>query len=268
MAIKLVALDLDDTLLDNSLKISQECVNTIREVRAGGVIVTLATGRAFKSALPYARQLDIDVPLITYQGAWVKNSLSGEELYNRPVPRDLAREVMEFFRSRDVHYHTYFNDNLTIESLSEEARYYIGIAGVEPVMVPSLVDALDEGEALKILAVSFAEEQLLAMESELQERFGSNLHITRSKPYFLEIMDARATKADALQVVAGRYGIKRNEVLAVGDSYNDLAMIKWAGIGVAMGNACEEIKNLADFVTSSNEEEGVAEALQRLILKR
>lgn len=266
MAIKLAALDLDDTLLDGALKISDECVETIRQVRAKGIIVTLATGRMFKSALPYARQLNIDVPLITYQGAWVKNSISGEEIYYQPVPCDLARDVMQFLRDRGVHFHTYFNDNLCMEALTEEGRYYSGIAGIEPVLLPNLIESLETEKPIKILAVSFDEQKILDMEAELKKRFGTRLYITRSKPYFLEVMDARATKADALQVIARHYNIKQNEVMAVGDSYNDLAMIKWAGTGVAMGNACDAIKESADFITASNEEDGVAEALRSFIL--
>ncbi|MEN6462833.1 MAG: HAD-IIB family hydrolase, partial [Syntrophomonas sp.] len=211
MAIKLVALDLDETLLDGKLKISDECVDTIRAVKANGVIVTLATGRMLKSALPYARQLNIDVPLITYEGAWVKNSMSGEELYNRPVPGDLAREVMQFFNDNGVHYHTYFNDNLCMESLTEEGRYYSGIAGIVPVLVPSLIEALATEKPMKILAVSYNEQKILDMEAELNQRFGSRLYVTRSKPRFLEVMDPRATKADALQVIAQRYNIDQNE---------------------------------------------------------
>jgi Cof subfamily protein (haloacid dehalogenase superfamily) len=192
--------------------------------------------------------------------------MSGEELYNRPVPGDLARQVMQFFKDNGVHYHTYFNDNLCMESLTEEGRYYSGIAGIVPVLVPSLIEALATEKPMKILAVSYNEQKILDMEAELNQRFGSRLYVTRSKPRFLEIMDPRATKADALQVIARHYNIDQNEVMVVGDSYNDLAMIKWAGIGVAMGNACNAVKEAADFITASNEEEGVAEALRRLIL--
>jgi Cof subfamily protein (haloacid dehalogenase superfamily) len=265
MAIKLVALDLDDTLLNGALKISDECVNTIRRVREKGAIVTLATGRMFRSALPYARQLNIDIPLITYQGAWVKNSMSGEELYYRPVPHDLACEVIRFFKDNGVHYHTYFNDKLCMESLTEEGRYYSGLAGIEPTLYPSLIEALAYEKPIKILAISSNEQKILDMEMELNQLYGSRLYITRSKPCFLEIMDPRATKADALQVIAQHYNIDQSEVMAVGDSYNDLAMIKWAGTGVAMGNACDAVKKSADFITASNEEEGVAEALRFFI---
>lgn len=87
MSVKLIAIDLDDTLLDSGLRISDECAKAITAAREKGVMVTIATGRMYSSALPYARQLNIDVPLITYQGAWVKNSLSEEVLYYEPVPK-------------------------------------------------------------------------------------------------------------------------------------------------------------------------------------
>jgi hypothetical protein len=266
MSIKLVALDLDDTLLDSGLKISEDCVRAIQEVRRRGVRVTISTGRMYSSALPYAQQLEIDVPLITYQGAWVKNTLSGEVLYFKPVPRKPAIEVMKYFKIAGVHCHSYYNDQLVMESLSAEGKFYSQLAGVEIVLVDDLIARLDTEDAMKIMAISHDEKQLLDMERNLKLDYGDNLHITRSKPYFLEVMHVQANKAKALEVVARHYGIHRQEVMAIGDSYNDLEMIEWAGLGVAMGNAFEPVKEAADFVTTSNEEEGVAEALRRFVL--
>lgn len=266
MPVKLVALDLDDTLLDCGLRISPHCIETIQAVRKKGVMVTIATGRMFKSALPYARQLQIDVPLITYQGAWVKNSLSGEVLYYRPVDRALTRQIFEFFDCCGVHYHSYFDDTLCMESLTEEGRYYAEIAGVKPVIVKNLREELKTREPFKIMGITFNEKMLLDMELALKNRFGRELYITRSKPNFLEIMDRQATKSRALQVVAEHYGIDRTDVMAIGDSYNDMDMLEWAGLGVAMGNAPKNVKEAAAYVTTSNEEEGVAEALTRFVL--
>jgi Cof subfamily protein (haloacid dehalogenase superfamily) len=267
MSIKLVALDLDDTLLDSGLKISEHCVRVIQEVRARGVRVTISTGRMYRSALPYAQQLEIDVPLITYQGAWVKNSLSGEVLYCKPVPGKLAREVIQFFKGARVHCHSYYNDQLVMESLSEEGRFYSQLAGVEALLVDDLLAGLDTQAAMKIMAITHDEKQILDMERNLKLTYGDQLHITRSKPYFLEVMHHEANKAKALEVIALHYGIDRQEVMAVGDSYNDMEMIEWAGLGVAMGNAFESVKDIADYVTASNEEEGVAEALRLFVLK-
>jgi hypothetical protein len=196
----------------------------------------------------------------------VKNTLSGEVLYFKPVPRKPAIEVLKYFKSAGVHCHSYYNDQLVMESLSAEGKFYSQLAGVEIVLVDDLIARLDTEDAMKIMAISHDEKQLLDMERNLKLNYGDNLHITRSKPYFLEVMHVQANKAKALEVVARHYGIHRQEVMAIGDSYNDLEMIEWAGLGVAMGNAFEPVKEAADFVTTSNEEEGVAEALRRFVL--
>jgi Cof subfamily protein (haloacid dehalogenase superfamily) len=267
MAIKLVALDLDDTLLDPNLRITEDSVRSIQEVRKQGVRITISTGRMYSSALPYALQLGIDVPLITYQGALVKSSLSEEVLYFKPVPPRLAREVIQFFQRSGVHCHSYFNDRLVMESLTEEGEFYARLAGVEAVIVDDLAGSLETNAALKIIAISNNEPKLLDLEQQLKSKYGDELHITRSKPYFLEVMHPEADKARALEVVARHYRIDRQDVMAIGDSYNDLEMLKWAGVGVAMGNAIQTVKDAADFVTASNEDEGVAQALRRFILQ-
>lgn len=266
MAIKLVALDLDDTLLDSNLQISADSIRSIQEVRQLKVGITISTGRMFKSALPYARQLGLNVPLITYQGALVKNSMAGEVLYFQPVPGELAGEVMGICQAWGVHVHSYFDDKLVMETLSEEGQAYSRLAGVPVTMVKDLIGSLARHKAIKIMAISNDEPQLLELESCLQGRYGDKLHITRSKPYYLEIMNPAADKAKALEVVARYYKVDRQDVMAIGDSYNDMEMINWAGIGVAMGNAVEALKKAADFVTAANTEEGVARALHRFIL--
>lgn len=267
MNIKLVAIDLDDTLLDSRLRIAPGCRQAIRQVQARGVMVTLATGRMFRSALPYADQLQVDMPLITYQGALVKVSRSGEELYYQPVPTEPGLEVMDYFDRAGVHYHCYFDDQLCLEKLDEEGLKYAALAGVKPVIVENLKKTIREQPTPKILAVLYKEELLLAMEKELKNRLGDVLNITRSKPYYLEFMHPLAGKGRALETIARHYGIRQREVMALGDSYNDLAMIQWAGLGVAMGNARESVKQAADYVTLSNEEEGVAAALRRFVLQ-
>lgn len=266
MSIKLVAIDLDDTLLDSGLKIADNCLQAISQVQQKGILVTLATGRMYPSALPYARQLQVDVPLITYQGALVKNSLSKEILYFHPLPAQPATEIIHFFRQAGVHYHSYLEDQICMESLTPEGRYYESISGIKPVLVNDLLNICSSGKAMKIMGITKDEKLLRNMEQELKDRYGNSLNITRSKPFFLEVMAREANKADALRVVAAHYQIERNQVMAIGDSYNDIEMIAWAGVGVAMGNAWEAVKAAADFVTCSNDEEGVAEALRKYIL--
>jgi len=265
MSIKLVAIDLDDTLLDSGLSISPRCAADIEKMRQKGVLVTLATGRMYRSALPYALQLGMNIPLITYQGALVKDSLSGEVLYFRPVG-ELATTVMEFLREQGVYFHTYFNDQLCVESDTPEASAYSQLAGVELTFMPDLVEASRYQPALKIMAISHDIKLLDPVEADLKALFGQDLYITRSKLHYLEIMHRDANKARALQLVAEHYGIEQADVLAIGDSYNDIAMLKWAGIGVAVANAPQMVKAAADYVTASNDEDGVAEALEKWVL--
>jgi len=267
MAIRLVALDLDDTLLDSRLEISRECQEAIAEVSRRGVKVTLATGRMFKSALRYAKQLNMNLPLITYQGAWVKNSGSGETIYYRPVPPEHGLAFLERIRTLGCHYQTYLDDELYLEELTPQGMAYARMAGVEPRVVESLEPVVEQGP-LKILIIEEDTTLLDRWEKELKEEFGHSLYITRSKPHYLEAMHPEATKGQALAALAAYYGIERQEVMAVGDSYNDLDMIRWAGLGVAVANAHRPVQQAADYVTLSNDEHGVAEALRRFVLQR
>jgi len=267
MTIRLVALDLDDTLLDSHLAISRECQQAIEEVNQKGVKVTLATGRMFKSALPYAQQLNMNVPLITYQGAWVKNSFSGETIYYKPVPPEYGLLFLERVRSLPCHYQTYLGDELYFDRLTPQGLAYAEMAGVEPVIVDRLETVVEQGP-LKILVIEEDTDRLDCWERELRAEFGHCLYITRSKPHYLEAMHPEATKAHALAALAAYCGISREEVMAVGDSYNDLDMIRWAGLGVAVANAREPVRKAADYVTCSNDEHGVAEALRKFVLER
>lgn len=263
---RLVAVDLDDTLLKNDLRISPRVKESIWKARELGVEVTLATGRMFRSAVPYAEELGLNLPLITYQGALVKNSRSGEVLYYRPVPQHLVKPVLETVRPLGYHLQMYYEDQLCMEKLTREGEDYARMAGVEAVLVEDLEKACPE--PTKILVVEYHEPRLQELEAVLRERFGRELYITRSKPYYLEMLHPEATKGRALRVVAGYFGIPRQEVIAIGDSFNDLDMIRYAGLGVVMENAREEVKRFADYVTRSNEDDGVAEVLEKFVLGR
>lgn len=264
LSYRLVAIDLDDTLLDKDLNISERARECIRAAQELGVYVTLATGRMFRSAVPFAEQIGVNIPLITYQGALVKNSRSGEVLYHRPVPARLVRPVIKRVKKFGYHLQMYYEDNLCMEKLTPEGQDYANLARVDITLVPDLLEACPE--PTKILIVNYDESLLNELFEVLRKEFGEELYITKSKPYYLELMHPEATKGKALKVVADYFGVPRESVLAIGDSFNDVDMIQYAGLGVVMGNAREEIKQFADYVTLTNEEDGVAEVLQRFVL--
>ncbi len=265
MSIKLAAIDLDDTLLDSRHRISPACIKAIQRVNKQGVHVILATGRMYRATIPYAQQLGLDLPLITYQGALVKHGYSGDVLYERTIGMDLALKITDLLESRRIDYHIYANDQLYTRKLVPVLEKHTRVTGIEPMLVKDIADIFKESLPLEIMAVFERKSQRQDIEQKIINLYGEHLHMTKFKYDSLEIMDRCATKARALEAVAAHLNIHQHEVMAIGDSYNDLPMIRWAGIGVAVGNAHPLVKEAADFITGSNEEDGVILALEKYI---
>ncbi|NLK00661.1 MAG: HAD family phosphatase [Clostridia bacterium] len=267
MNIKLVAIDLDGTLLDSNKKISPRAEKAIRDIREKGVRVTIATGRMFASTRPYAEHLDLELPLITYQGALVKLKDNTNILYQRNVPSYLAQEVVAMAREHGYPLNFYLDDHVLVEKASPEILNYARKYNVEVEEINDLTEMSDIGP-IKLLAINEREEELMKFEEKCRDVFGEELYITKSMPEYLEFMHPEATKAKGLEAVEDYLGIGDGETMAIGDSFNDLEMLHYAGVSVVMGNAREEIKAAADYITASNDNDGVAEALEKIILKK
>ncbi|MEW5953185.1 MAG: Cof-type HAD-IIB family hydrolase [Bacillota bacterium] len=264
---KLLAVDLDDTLLNRQLEVSPGNREALRQAGEAGVKVILATGRMYRAALPYARQLDIAGPLITYMGALVRHAGTGQTLFHRPAPLDLALEIIGRVKKYGYHINVYLDDELFVARHTPEGERYAALSGVRPKVVGDLAAFLrGRGEDPTKVLVIEQESLLDSLAEEMRPVFGHLLHITKSKPYFLEFSHPLANKGHALEAVVRGCGLEREQVIAVGDAYNDLEMIDYAGLGVAVANAREEIRARADFVTLSNEEDGVAAVIHKFIL--
>ena len=263
--IKLVAVDLDDTLLSPDLRVTARVKEAVAAARAAGVHFTISTGRMYPSAAKYARELDLDIPLITYQGALVKNARSGQVLLYRPLPLVYAREIIARVHQLGYHLNGYLEgDRLLVERDTPEGRRYAALSGVEAEQVGDFLEYLDR-DPVKVLAIA-TEPLLDCLREELAPLYRGKVHVAKSKPHFLEFSHPRATKGDALAFLAGLYEIKREEIMAVGDSYNDLEMLEYAGLGVVVANGREEIKKRADYVTAASHGNGVVEALEKFVL--
>lgn len=263
--IKLIALDLDETLLHNDRTISPRAKAAIRDATANGVAVTLATGRMFASALPYALNLGLNLPLITYQGALVKYT-DGRVVTHKPINLTLARAVVSFLVPYNYHVNVYIRDELYMKRDTVEGERYANMVKVPVHWIENPVEAVF-AEPTKLLVIAL-EEQLDALAVDLYREFGDNLNITKSSSRFLELANPDATKGNALRDLALSLGLKAENVMAVGDSLNDLDMIKYAGLGVAMSNAWPEVKKAARYVTAKNDDDGVAEAIEKFVLKK
>ncbi|NLT94040.1 MAG: HAD family phosphatase [Clostridia bacterium] len=262
MTYKLIAVDLDDTLLRNDLTISDRAKRAIQAAMDKGTLVTFATGRMYRSALPYALALGLDLPLITYQGALVKYA-DGRQVYHRPIDLSIAREIINLGKQWGIHINVYINDELYMETETQWGKDYAAKVRV-PVNLLDLPLGLNQNPT-KILFLD--EPEVLDMAAQkLAERFKDAINLTKSKNTYLEISHPKATKGNALKELAQSLQIRREEVMAIGDNLNDLDMINYAGCGVAVGNAVQALKEAADFITGTNDDDGVAEAIEKLVL--
>lgn len=263
MNYKLVALDLDGTIIGRDLKISPATRNAVAMAQSVGMMVTLATGRMFKAALPFARELRLDTPLICYQGALVKHPGTGEELFHRTIPLPAARQVIATIQGLGHHLNVYVDDELYVAKVTPEAERYASLSRVEVHPVGDLLEFL-QVEPTKLVVVC-APEITDGLVQDLNQQFGGSLFITKSYPIFCEIAQLGCGKGQALSHLAAHLGVAREETVAIGDNLNDVDMIEWAGLGIAMAESSQELLAVADVVTGSLAEDGAAAALESLL---
>jgi Cof subfamily protein (haloacid dehalogenase superfamily) len=261
---RLVAIDLDGTLLRNDLQISPRAKRAIRQVRELGVEVTLCTGRMYASALPYAREIGLELPLVTYNGALVKNTGTGQVIYQRLLPEKYAREIIAKAKEYDLPVNVYHDDRLFVERITPEGRAYMEKSRIPVQEVGDLSRWLEQ-DPLKVLVMG-EREKLDRLAEDWVREWGDAVYITKSWPTYLEFLHPEATKGLGLQALARHLHVEQEQVMGIGDSYNDLEMFKYAGFSVVMGNAEPAVKEAADYVTLTNDDDGVAEALEKFII--
>lgn len=262
---RLIASDIDDTLLHDDLTISDRNRQAIHAAVERGVIITLATGRMFPSAQKVARSLQLNVPLITYQGSKVKNLLDEQTLYERTVPPEVAAEVFRYAEKHKLHLQIYHDDFLYALEDNEKIRRYAMVQHVDYRIVRDF-SRFFEQPLTKMLVID-EPGRLEEIAAEWRELFGDRAYVTKSKPEYLEVLHPEGTKGSALKYLASRFGIDMSEVIALGDSWNDHDMIEIAGLGVAMGNAVDTLKAIADYIAPTNNEDGVAHVIEKFVLR-
>jgi len=263
---KLIAIDIDDTLLNSHNQVTEVTKQALKAAQNAGVTVTLATGRMFASAQQIAKQIELNVPIITYQGSLVKTLLDEKILYQRDVPQEASAELLNYVKEHQLHLQLYVNDTLYGIEDNERIKAYSKNSNI-PYKIEADFNALITQPNHKMLIID--EPHVLDSHIPiLQEKFGHVLHITKSKPNFLEFMHKQGTKGEALKFLAEHFNCQLSETIAIGDAWNDREMIQVAGLGIAMGNAVEPLKELADFITLSNDEDGVAYAINKFIFNK
>lgn len=265
MSFKLLVFDLDDTLLADDLTISYANKAAIREAKKKGIHVVLCSGRPMDSMMPYAEELDIhsdDDYIVSYNGAII-NMFDGTRVLYKPVEGKALNTLIDIGRSLDIDVQLY-TDELTVEKHTDRTKHYEGLTGLHAVVVEDL-KVFDS--SVKVLYNHSNRDELEQLRIDLNEKFPDQFNIFYSKPYYLEVLNKSVSKGLAVKYLADILGIEREEVLAVGDGYNDVSMIEYAGTGVAMRNAPEGVKEIADHITErTNNESVVVEIMEKYII--
>jgi Cof subfamily protein (haloacid dehalogenase superfamily) len=265
---RLIALDLDDTLLRHDLTISLRTRSVLKKAEAKGVVVVLASGRAPLAMARYARELGLHRRpgyLVANNGTTILESHTGEIVQEVRLPTAAALTVYDLVEAEGLPVQVYEDDTIYVSRRNEFADQDQKLTGFRQVVVENFRAMIAAGQ-LK-LVIPGDPMLLRPLESILKTYIGDRVTIFTSKPYFLEILPPATGKGEALSVVCSKLGIPREAVVAVGDSMNDESMIRWAGTGVAMRNGDDRIKAMASFVTArTNEEDGVADLVERHIL--
>ena len=259
MSYKLIALDIDGTLLDDEHRISPATIQLLRDLDEQGIHIVLCTGRGPTSAFPIMREIGITGTVITHNGAAVVEEADRRILHEYSFALRDVVPLIENARKNRLYFDISTAFEVFVESLTEEQRevyrkYYLHPRELDG----SKLDKFDQ-PILKFTMYG-AREQIDRLEEDWRN-FHPRLRLIRSSDHFLDIMHIEATKGNALAWLSERWGIRREEILAIGNYYNDVEMLKFAGLGIAVDNAPDDVKQAADRVTLSNNDEGVYHAL-------
>lgn len=268
MDYKMIVLDLDGTLTNRDKQITPRTREALMEAQKLGKITVLASGRPTQGVMPLARELELGKYgsyILSYNGGMIINCRTGETVASALLPPKINRNVIGLAREYQVNILTYQGD--TIITLKKEDPYVELEARTNqmPVKEISAMEEYVEFAVPKFLMVDDGD-YLAMVEPRVKAALGKNISVYRSEPFFLEILPRGIDKAKRLEALLGILGLSREEVIACGDGYNDLSMIRFAGLGVAMGNAVLPVRNAADYITGTNDEDGVAQVVEKFML--
>ncbi|GAB6109367.1 sugar-phosphatase [Fusibacter bizertensis] len=269
MSYKLIALDMDGTLFNEKKEISVRNRVAIREARENGKNVVIATGRPLIGIRKVLDELDLNTNedyVIAFNGALVQNAKTGEVIYKSVLTLNDYKFLYEVSKDLDVHIQALTESYVTTPVLNPFTQVEADLNGIE--IIKSDVNTFPETETIVKVMFVDEKEKLDKVISLLSDEVKSKYTIVRSSAIFLEFLNLEANKGVGVNAVAVAKNISSHEVICVGDAGNDIAMINYAGLGVAMGNAYDEVKRIADYVTDTNEEDGVAKVIEKFMLKK
>jgi Cof subfamily protein (haloacid dehalogenase superfamily) len=234
-------------------------------MRERGVAGCIVTGRMFRAALPFARRLGFDAPIICYQGAAVVDPDKDEVLLDTPLPNAAALEAAAYAKSRHLHVQLYKNDRYYCEERNKYSDYYARLSDSAPIIVSSLAEEFRFSDATK--ACIIAEPDVVDREIDgVRQALDGRAYVTRSIPWLIEVMDPKVDKGKAFELVAKKLGVPLDQTMAIGDSWNDIPLLRAAALGIAMGSSPPELRAVSHAVVADVANDGVAEAIEEYVL--
>ncbi|MEG1615583.1 MAG: Cof-type HAD-IIB family hydrolase [Bacteroidales bacterium] len=265
---KLLVLDLDGTLTNKKKEITQTTKEALRKAQEKGIKIVLASGRPTYGIVPLAEEISLaqyEGYILSYNGGNIIDWATKRLIHEKELSLDTIPQLYDMAQSHGVDILSYIGEDIVTENTANEYVQHEAMLNKMPLrQVESFTEVVNQPVA-KCLIVGDGE-KLIPLEAKMKARFGEIMNIYRSEPFFLELMPQNIDKANSLQILLDHLGMCKEEMIACGDGYNDLSMIQFAGLGVAMANAQPEVKEAANYITLSNEEDGVAHVINEFIL--
>lgn len=260
--IKMVATDIDGTIVKWDTGFSPNVKQCIKRLTKEGIKVVLVTGRMHCATTPIALELRLTTPIVSYQGGLIKD-FSGKTLYQHNLSDDYTKKIIKWARENDIHINLYLDDKLYVEKDNDFVKRYTD--GKFVTYNVCSFDDLEIRNVNKILAIDYNDaRRVTGWVEELHKKY-PELYVVKSTPYFCEIGNAEAKKSQGVEYLAKEWGIKKEEILTIGDQDNDIELLKSGGIAVAMGNATSELKSYADYITDTVENDGFVKAMEKFV---
>lgn len=260
MKYKLLALDMDGTLLNSESRLEKENVEAIKKCLDKGVKVVLASGREFNAIKKYIDRLNITGELATINGAVIVKAENKQIIKMHTVDKNMYKEIISKLREENINYIVFDQENSYVDKENPEFDY---LREKNICVCLNIKDCMEIEHVTKIVGVCFTEEEKNKFNRIIEPY---NIPVMQTGPYYFELGNEDISKKYAIEYIAKINNIKKEEVIAVGDSENDIEMIKYAGLGVAMGNAYDNVKKVSDYVTDTNDNHGVSKVIEKFIL--
>jgi HAD-superfamily hydrolase, subfamily IIB len=267
MKYTMLVLDLDDTLLKDDLTISTNTKRVLLSIQEKGVIVVIASGRPTYACIPIAKEIQLDKYggfIIAFNGAEISSGDGSNILQSITIPKTTVHKLYEISKQYNVYMHTYLDNKIITPLNNPYTQIESTLTGFDIVETNNFLQYVSK-EVVKVILLQDPN-YLRAVFDNIKVAMSNSINMAFSKPFFLECMNDKADKAYGLNCLTQILQSSMENVIAVGDSYNDIPMIKQAGLGIAMENAVDALKQEAAYITKSNNDDGIVDIINKFII--